>query len=267
MAEDLLGWINDKKTFTAKVEYHDATPTPDLTIQSSSDLLNKAQENADQLSSKMYGKDVLKSLAQWILLGGYMYNQNIITLEQFQTALNSFEDIIEHRQVTVEKRQTDVEDEFKAVIANATVDSELINARRSTIYGNFPTLDGRLENIEQMLSMAIPSGYLVTINHGLGRNPNVTVSYYEDAIGTEVGGLGKAAIFGGTNAKFLESTDSYVDGNTVKIELPAGFALRGYPVYQPEDRCWYIIDGNRILKFDLGVKEQDRPNTGNQSEL
>lgn len=267
MAEDLLGWINDKKAFAADVEYRDPTPTPDLTIQSTSDLINKAQANADQLSNKMYGKDVRKSLAQWILLGGYMCKQGIITLEQFQAALNSFEDVMEDRQVDVEKRQTTVEDKFKDVIANATVDSELINARNSTIYGKFPTLDGRLENIEQMLSMAIPSGYLVTINHGLGRNPDVTVSYYEDAIGTEVGGLGKAAIFGGTNAKFLESTDSYVDANTMKIELPAGFALRGYPVYQPADRCWYIIDGNRILKFDLGVKETDRPNQGDQSEL
>lgn len=267
MAEDLLGWINDKKTFTAKVEYHDATPTPDLKIQSSSDLINKAKVNADQLSNKMYGKDVRKSLAQWILLGGYMYNQGIITLEQFQAALNSFEDVMEDRQVDVEKRQSDVEDQFKAVIANATVDSEVINARDSNIYGKFPTLDGRLENIEQMLAMAIPSGYLVTINHGLGRNPDVTVSYYEDAIGTEVGGLGKAAIFGGTKAKFLESTASYVDANTMKIELPAGFALAGYPVYQPADRCWYIIDGNRILKFDLGVKETDHPNGGDQSEL
>lgn len=267
MAEDLLGWINDKKTFSVKVDYRDETPTPDLTIRSSSDIISKAQENANQLANKMYGKDVRKTLAQWILLGGYMHSQGLITLEQYQAALNSFEDIMEDRQVDVEKRQTTVEDRFKEVIANATVDSELINARSSTIYGNFPTLDGRLENIEQMLAMAIPSGYLVTINHGLGRNPDVTVSYYEDAIGTEVGGLGKAAIFGGTNAKFLESTASYVDANTMKIELPAGFALAGYPVYQPADRCWYIIDGHRILKFDLGVKGTDNPNTGDQSEL
>lgn len=267
MAEDLLGWLNDKKTFAAKVEYHDATPTPDLTIQSSDDVVNKAQENADQLSSKMYGKDVRKSLAQWILLNGYMYSQGTITLKQFQSAMDSFEGTMEGRQVDVEKRQTSVEDRFQDVIANATVDSELIDSRNSNIYGKFPTLDGRIENIEQMLSMTIPSGYLVTINHGLGRNPDVTVSYYEDAIGTEKGGLGKAPTFGGTGAKLLESTVSYVDGNTAKVELPAGFALAGYPVYQPGDRCWYIIDGNRTLKFNLGVKESDSPNTGDQSKL
>lgn len=267
MAEDLLGWTTKKVTFDKKVDYKDDTPTPALTITPSTDLVTAAETSSDQLADKMVGKDVRKSLAQWILLGGYMYNQGVLTLEQFQAALNSFEDVMENRQVDVEKRQTDVEDKFKNVIANATVDSELIDARISTIYGKFPTLDGRLENIEQMLAMTIPSGYLVTIDHGLGRNPDVTVSYYEDAIGTEVGGLGKAAIFGGTNAKFLESTDSYVDANIVKIELPAGFALHGYPVYQPADRCWYIIDGNRILKFDLGVKSTDNPNTGDQSEL
>lgn len=267
MAEDLLGWTNDQKTFSVKVDYRDETPTPDLTIRSSADILNKAQENANQLANKMYGKAVRKSLAQWVLLGGYMYNQGVITLEQFQGALNSFEDVMKDRQVGVEKRQTNVEDMFKDVIANATVDSEVINARNSTIYGKFPTLDARLESIEQSLAMAIPSGYLVTINHGLGRNPDVTVSYYEDAIGTEVGGLGKATIFGGTKAKFLESTVSNVDANTVKIELPAGFTLAGYPVYQPADRCWYIIDRNRILKFDLGVQSTDHPNTGSQSEI
>lgn len=267
MAEDILGWTTKEVTFDKQVDYHDDTSTPELTITPSTDLVKAAATNSDQIADKMFGKDVRKSLAQWMLLGGYMLEKGLITLQQFQAALNSFEDIMEHRQVDVEKRQTNVEDEFKAVIANATVDSELINARNSTIYGKFPTLDGRMENIEQMLSMAIPSGYLVTINHGLGRNPDVTVSYYEDAIGTEVGGLGKATIFGGTNAKFLESTDSYVDANIVKVELPAGFALHGYPVYQPADRCWYIIDGNRILKFDLGVKAPDNPNTGDQSEL
>lgn len=265
--DDYLDWIDTSKSIEADVEYTDATPTPPLVITPSSDLMAKAEATAKQLETKMYGHDVRASLAQWILLGGYMYNQGIIALEQFQAALNSFEDVMEDRQVDVEKRQTDVEDKFKNVIANATVDSELIDARNSTIYGKFPTLDGRLENIEQMLAMSIPSGYLVTIDHGLGRNPDVTVSYYEDAIGTEVGGLGKAAIFGGTNAKFLESTDSYVDANIIKIELPAGFALAGYPVYQPADHCWYIIDGHRILKFDLGVKSTDRPNTGDQSEL
>lgn len=267
MAEDILGWTTKEVTFDKQVDYHDDTSTPELTITPSTDLVKAAATNSDQIADKMFGKDVRKSLAQWMLLGGYMLEKGLITLQQFQAALNSFEDIMEHRQVDVEKRQTNVEDKFRDVIANATVDSELINARNSTIYGKFPTLDGRLENIEQMLSMAIPSGYLVTINHGLGRNPDVTVSYYEDAIGTEVGGLGKATIFGGTNAKFLESTDSYVDANIVKVELPAGFALHGYPVYQPADRCWYIIDGNRILKFDLGVKSTDHPNIGNQSEL
>lgn len=267
MAEDILGWTTKEVTFDKQVDYHDDTSTPELTITPSTDLVKAAATNSDQIADKMFGKDVRKSLAQWMLLGGYMLEKGLITLKQFQAALNSFEDIMEHRQVDVEKRQTNVEDEFRDVIANATVDSELINARNSTIYGKFPTLDGRMENIEQMLSMAIPSGYLVTINHGLGRNPDVTVSYYEDAIGTEVGGLGKATIFGGTNAKFLESTDSYADANIVKIELPAGFALKGYPVYQPADRCWYIIDGNRILKFDLGVKSTDHPNIGNQSEL
>lgn len=267
MAEDFLGWTTEKVTFDKQVDYRDDTSTPALTVNPSTDLVKAAATNSNQIADKKFGKDVRKSLSQWVLLAGYMLEKGLITLQQFQAALNSFEAIMENRQVDVEDRQTDLEKEFKDVIANATVDSELINARDSNIYGKFPTLDGRLENIEQMLAMAIPSGYLVTINHGLGRNPDVTVSYYEDAIGTEIGGLGKAAIFGGTNAKFIESTASYVDANNVKIELPAGFALTGYPIYQAADRCWYIIDKNRILRFDLGVRSTDHPNGGDQSQL
>lgn len=265
--DDYLSWIHTRKTIEADINYNDPTPTPPLVITPNSDLMEKAQASAEQLETKMLGRDVRSTLAQWVLLGGYLYQQNIITLEQYSAALNSFKAIMKNRQVEVEDRQTDLEKKFIDVIANATVDSEVINARDSNFYGKFSTLDGRLDNIEQILAMAIPSGYLVTIYHGLGRNPDVTVSYYEDAIGTEIGGLGKATVFGGTKHKFIESTASYVDANTVKIELPAGFALTGYPVYQPADRCWYIIDTNRILRFDLGIEDTDHPNGGDQSQL
>ncbi|MCG4841126.1 hypothetical protein, partial [[Ruminococcus] torques] len=56
------------------------------------------------------------------------------------------------RQEDVEARQTRVENEFKDVIANATKDSEVINARDSAYFGKFPVLDDRLENIEKMIS-------------------------------------------------------------------------------------------------------------------
>src|SRR5699024_2926282 len=81
----------------------------------------------------------------------------------------------EKRQSEIEKRQTTIEENFKNVIANATVDSEVINARSSEKYGEFETLDERLEYIEKILSSSIPEGFDVTIEHNLGVNPLIVV--------------------------------------------------------------------------------------------
>jgi hypothetical protein len=203
-----------------------------------------------------------------VLLVGYLLDKGILSLTEFQSAMKVLESQVDSRVVDVEKRQTTVESDFAKVIANATTDSEVILARDSTIYGPFGTLDQRLENVEQALAVLAPVGYTVTINHGLGRNPTVVVHYYEYALGTEPAGLGTgpAGTFGGTPAKTVPATVSYPDANTVKVDLPAGFKLSGTPVYQPNDGYWYIIDGYRTLRFDLGVKlGVDDPDTSGGS--
>lgn len=252
-----------------EAEYRDPEHVPEKQQYDPDNVKPLAQQLAAFLRTKMYGKDVRETLARWIEI-------NLAALEllrddqqAFKVDITGKQNDVTQRQSDVEKRQTSVESQFVSVLANATQDSEVINARDSNIYGPFGVLDLRLENIEQMLAMAIPAGFTVTINHGLGRNPTVTVVYYEYALGTEPNGLGSgpAGTFGGTPPKTLQSTVSYVDANTVKIDLPAGFKLSGDPVFQPADNRWYIIDGYRTLRFDLGVTADDTPNTGNQSQL
>lgn len=252
-----------------ETEYRDPEHVPEKQEYDPENVKPLAQQLAAFLRTKMYGKDVRETLARWIEI-------NLAALEflrddqqTFKVDLTGKQTAVTNRQGDVEKRQTSLEKQFLDVIANATTNSEVINARDSNIYGPFGVLDLRLENIEQALALLAPTGYTVTINHGLGRNPTVTVVYYEYALGTEPNGLGTGpeGTFGGTPSKTLESTVSYPDANTAKIDLPVGFKLTGDPVFQPADNRWYIIDGYRTLRFDLGVTADDTPNTGDQSQL
>jgi hypothetical protein len=229
----------------------------------------KATTLAGWIRVKEWGVDVREALALFVEWLSVKFNALKDDYGKFKVDLTGKQTAVTNRQTEVEKRQTNLEGRFTNVIANATKDSEVIDARSSAIYGPFGVLDQRLENIEQALALLAPTGYTVTINHGLGRNPTVTVVYYEYALGTEPNGLGTGpeGTFGGTPSKTLESTVSYPDANTAKIDLPLGFKLTGDPVFQPADNRWYIIDGYRTLRFDLGVTADDTPNTGDQSQL
>ena len=130
---------------------------------------------------------------------------------------------------------------------------EVIDARNSNLYGKNDKLDNRLEYIEKLISFIAPVGYTVTINHGKDMAVRPIVQYYEDAIGVENEGLGTAQIFGGTYPQTLAMKVSYPTVGTVTITLPLAYKLAGNPIYNASDSCYYIINGNKILKFDLGL--------------
>lgn len=242
-----------------ETEYTDPTPISDYEKATDSNIQSLATQTAADIRHKMYGRDVREALARWVEIGVGL----IVAMDNdydAQKAAAVLKQADQDRHIaSLEDSQNDVLQQFQQVIAGATKDSEVILARSSEDYGDFGTLDARLENIESMMATQVPAGYSVTIKHGLGRNPNVSVYYYEDAIGTEPDGLGTAKVFGGTSAKALTASVTYNDGSTVTISLPAAYALSGTVSYQPGDRCWYLIDGNRILKFDLGVSASENP--------
>ncbi len=178
-------------------------------------------------------------------------------------AMNNLKLELINRQGQVEGRQTDLENQFLQVIANATVDSEVILARNSNRYGSYITLDNRLEHIEQLLASYVPAGFTITLKHNQNRNPRVNVLYYEYAIGTETGGFGTgpSGSFGGTNFTSVAPQIEYQDLNTVVIHLPTAYAMRGVVEYKYG--YWYLIDGYKTLRFDLGEVDDRRALAGN----
>lgn len=100
-------------------------------------------------------------------------------------------------------------------------------------------------------------GYTIEIKHNQCEHPlRPAVLYYEDAIGTERDGLGKTSHgFGQTNTKLINCIAEYPDANTIKVKIPRNFYLDTVPHYK--FGAWYLIDGNRTIKVDLGMPIDD----------
>lgn len=96
-------------------------------------------------------------------------------------------------------------------------------------------------------------GYTIEIKHNQCDHPlRPAVLYYEDAIGTERDGLGKTSHgFGQTNTKLINCIAEYPDANTIRVKIPRNFYLDAVPHYK--FGAWYLIDGNRTIKVDLGM--------------
>ena len=252
-----------------KVTYRDNTPITANDLEqlkhdiSVGNVEKVAQTVATWVREKMYGKDVRETLAQWALYNAKIAEYLINDEQAFKRAMNDLKIELNNRQGQVESRQTDLEKQFLQVIANATKDSEVILARDSNLYGAYTTLDNRLEHIESLLASYVPNGFTVTIKHNQNRNPNVKVRYYEYALGTEPQGIGTGpkGSFGGINNRDVPATVEYQDANTLLVHLPTNYQLSGRPIFESDK--WRLIDGYKVLSFDLGTVNANAANQGN----
>lgn len=252
-----------------KVTYRDKTPITDEDIRkltsnvSVGDVDRVAQTVAKWLREKMYGKDVRESLAQWALFTAKIAEYLINKEDRFERDMNGFKIELTGRQGQVEERQTDLEQQFKSVVANVTKDSEVILARNSERYGQYITVDDRLEHIEELLATHVPAGFSITLKHNQNRNPTVSILYYEYAIGTETNGFGTGpgGSFGGTNFTSVAPQVDYPDLNTVVIHLPTIYAMRGTVEYK--NGYWYLINDYKTIRIDLGNVDDQKALSGN----
>ncbi len=249
--------------------YRDNTPITAEDVESLSKIISVG--NVDQvalqvakwLREKMYGDDVREALAQWTIFTAKIAEYLVNDEAAFKLEVLRTKNDLVARQTQVESRQTDLENAFKSVIANATKDSEVILARSSSRYGAYLTLDDRIEYLEQLIGTYVPSGFTVTIKHNQNRNPDVKVRYYEYALGTEPNGIGTGpkGSFGGTNNVDVPATVEYKDANTVLVHLPTNYRLTGTPIFEQDK--WRLIDGYKALSFDLGTVDTTAAIKGN----
>ncbi|PAY27732.1 BppU family phage baseplate upper protein [Ligilactobacillus salivarius] len=102
-------------------------------------------------------------------------------------------------------------------------------------------------------------GYSIKIVHNQKYYPKPTVFYYENALGTETGGLGSGS-FGETLTKLVPCEAEYTDNNSIIIRIPRNFYMNAKPYYKYGD--WYLISGNKTIKISLGNVDDSAAKTG-----
>ncbi|PWT34768.1 DUF2479 domain-containing protein [Limosilactobacillus reuteri] len=108
-------------------------------------------------------------------------------------------------------------------------------------------------------------GYTIEIKHNQGEYPIPRVFYCEDAIGTEINGLGSAGHgLGPINVKYISARAEYKDANTILVKIPRNFYFNAAPKYQLGN--WYLGDENRTIKIDLGFVDDGKAKAGDGQE-
>lgn len=255
-------------TVSGSVNYEDPTPIPKQQEYTPDNIKPIANELSRFIRTKMYGADVRETLARWIDI--MMEVQTYINHDEteFKIELQNKQEDVEARQTEVEQKMSDVENKFRAIILNATKDSETILARDSSHFGDFTLLDDRLEYMESLLAAYVPAGFNVTIKHNQNCQPKVVVHYYEYAIGTETDGFGTGPYgLGESVVQTIPAKVDYPDDDTCIVHLPLSYTLTGIVTYKAG--YWYLIDGYKTLRFDLGYGIDDAKatvgNGGNQT--
>ncbi|WP_125703687.1 hypothetical protein [Lacticaseibacillus daqingensis] len=256
-----LDWTKEKQNISVTVDFEDPTPTPPLTVTPDEDGLTKAAEaNAQQLASKTWLKDMRASIAQWILLCGYILSKVIETTRKLATDIATFKATIKTRQDDVEKRMTTQETTYRDLIKELTEAdtgdgaAEVITARNSDLYGDFATLDARFESLEAAIAPYVANtSTTATIPVNLGRQVPISVSYYEYALGTEPDGLGTGPYgLGGSEPQDVPYIAiSWSDANTAKVALPVVYkdVVADGTLKAMADGSWTLTAGYKTLRF------------------
>lgn len=193
-----------------EVDYNDPTDVEEIEEAIKFGVIDPlTQKYALWVRTKMWRRHVREAIARISEYSSVLFNQ-----------IKGIAEKTEKRQTLVEQRQTKIENQFRAVQQNATVDSELINARNSELYGKFPVLDDRLENIEQLLVKFLPIGFDVTIKHSLGVQPEINVRTWTHGIGVMNLGTEPAGLFGGSASQSIPSQVTQNGASESIVSLP-----------------------------------------------
>lgn len=193
-------------------------------------------ESANKLSQwlreKGWGVDVRESLALFVEWLDIRVND---ALEKFKNLLS--------RQDHVESRQTELERSFQNVIANATQESEVIDARNSRYFGAFKVLNERLENIEMVLTGYVPQGVLITIKRKMNAIPqNVYITTYDYGLSVVPLGTEPEGMFGGTVPMLKECKIVSWEGDLLKLRVPLDYGNFKFS-QRPFDDVYLLLDG------------------------
>lgn len=220
------------------VDYRDPTDVDEIEEEIRNGSIDPlAQKFALWIRTKMYRRHVREALARMMEWMSVLFNKIKAHSEETRRISEK-----------TQEQQEDLEERFDQQIAGSTNISEVIDARKSSVTNvTFTTLKRRLDFADSLMFKYLPSGFRVVIHHDSEYQPNVKVTFYQDALGTEFEGLDTSDNFGGSTI-FNVATHLSYDRKKLYVELPLAYALNGEVVI-PEPNTVLIIKDNETLCF------------------
>lgn len=157
-----------------------------------------------------------------------------------------------------------IKDILKSVDPGGTMLAELMDARVDLQGVRHDSIQERLladleyiyKKIKYQLDLIvykhIAVGNKITIEHDSDYQPDVKVTYYQDALDTELGGLDTSGKFGGGTIYNVPTQLSF-DLRKTHVEMPLYYALNDGAYIVHDNHTLLIIEGNKTLHFTMAT--------------
>ena len=107
----------------------------------------------------------------------------------------------------------------------------------------------QFNTLKQSAEKYIPTGFTFIVEHDSEYQPDVRVTTYKNALGTEVNGLGTGPVFGRERLYNVPVSLSY-DRQKAYIEMPISYKIEG-DISIVDDETLLIIDKPQTLCFKI----------------
>lgn len=107
-----------------------------------------------------------------------------------------------------------------------------------------------LTDLKQKTEKYIPTGFTFIIEHDSEYQPEVKVTTYKNALGTEVSGLGTGPVFGRERLYNVPVSLSY-DRKKAYVEMPISYKIDGNITIVDGGKALMIIDKPQTLCFEM----------------
>lgn len=127
---------------------------------------------------------------------------------------------------------------------------EFVEANREVLESIDPggKLLDKVLAIEKIISREVPNGFNFIIEHDSEYQPEVKVTSYKNAIGTEPEGFDTSEVFGGDRIQVVPCSISY-DRKRINIKMPYDYTMDGEIAIH--DNVVLLINGVNVLCFTL----------------
>ncbi|MDR2059465.1 MAG: BppU family phage baseplate upper protein [Lactococcus lactis] len=128
---------------------------------------------------------------------------------------------------------------------------EFVEANREILESIDPggVLLAKVIDIEKIVNEKVPAGFKFVLEHDSEYQPEVKVTSYKNAIGTETDGFDSGPVFGGETIYNVPVSLSY-DRQKVYVEMPSAYTLSG-EILVIDDGTLLVIKETQILCFKM----------------